>query len=537
MDKEVIVKYNGDIMRLESELGVGVEILNQMYAIITFTSVEQINKLITYPEIEYIEKPFTLEMQDTQSFSSTGITAFKSRTGLTGRGTILGVIDSGIDYTIPIFRDTNGNSKILYYWDQGGTENPPPGFKDGTLYTNSDIDRAIREGSGIPITQSALHGTHVTGICASIANEANIIFVSVGNRQTDIYSKSTEFMRAIKFILDRALELQMPVAINISYGTNEGSHMGASLFSNYINDMCLFWKNNIVIAAGNNGDKGGHARVHLSKDSPTEVEFVVGSNERVLNLNIWPNYVDNFRVGLITPSNAKSNMISLQSRLVENSFHGTNLSGFFYPIEPYSSARRISFQLTSNNQIESGIWRIVFEPVSVPYGQVDIYLPTSEGLNVNTRFLTPTKTLTVTSPGNADRAITVGSYNSRTDQVSVFSGEGDIGHWHVKPDLLAPGEGINSYLPGGNIGALSGTSMAAPHVTGVCSLLMQWGITDGNDPFMYSQRLKSVLIEQARRNSEINYPNDSMGYGKLDVSRLYLESIIATQVDGIGYFV
>ena len=207
-------------------------------------------------------------------------------------------------------------------------------------------------------------------------------------------------------------------------------------------------------------------------------------------------------------------------------FCNTTIEGYFYPIAPYSTTRRVSIQLRSDFQIDPGIWKLVFEPVNIVVGNVDIFLPTSEGLSVNTRFLTPSKILTTTVPGTASRVITVGSYNSRTDQVSVFSGEGDVESGIIKPDMLAPGEGISSYLPGGTLGALSGTSMATPHVTGVCSLLMQWGISDGNDLFMYSQRLKSILIEQARRDSNTRYPNNASGYGKLDLSGLYITNTV-----------
>ncbi|MCR1955746.1 S8 family serine peptidase [Clostridioides mangenotii] len=526
IDNELIVKYNGDIMRLEQELGVRVEILSQLYAIITFTDIEQVNQLLLFPEIEYIERPFTLGLQDVQSFSSTGITSFKNRTGLTGRGTILGIIDSGIDYTLPIFRTETGESKILYFWDQSLPGNPPPGFYEGTVYNNAQINESINGTPTIPISTTSLHGTHVSGISAGIATDASIIFVRVGSRQTDVFSRSTEFMRAIKFILDRALELRMPVALNISYGTNEGSHRGLSLFEQYIDDMCLFWKNNIVVAAGNNGDKGGHARINLTNNVVQEVEFVVGENERILNINIWPHFVDTFRVGLVTPANTRTNFISIEAREINVRVLNTTIEGYFYPIAPYSTTRRVSIQLRSDFQIDPGIWKLVFEPVNIVVGNVDIYLPTSEGLSVNTRFLTPSKILTTTVPGTASRVITVGSYNSRTDQVSVFSGEGDVEAGIIKPDMLAPGEGITSYLPGGTLGALSGTSMAAPHVTGVCSLLMQWGISDGNDLFMYSQRLKSILIEQARRDTNTRYPNNSSGFGKLDLSGLYITNTV-----------
>ena len=524
IDYEVIVKYNGDIKSLESELGVSVEILSPIYAIITADDPAKLDNLLKYNQIEFIEKPFILETQDSQSFSSTGITNFKNRTGLTGKGTILGLIDSGIDYTLPVFRDENGNSKILYYCDQSISGTPPEGFKEGTLYTNEDINAAIRGEKNIPISITATHGTHTAGISASIANEASMIVVRVGNRSVDYYSKSTEFMRAIKFILDRSLELNMPVAINMSYGSNEGSHQGLSLFEEYIDDMCLFWKNNMIVSAGNNRSKGGHKQITLESETQ-EVEFVIDDSQTIIDINIWANFADDFSVNLVNPSNQRTQSISLTSGEVRNTIGSTRIKGYFYPIPPYSLQRRITFQLTTDTEITPGIWKIVFTPTTIVSGNINIYLPTSESLSEKTRFLTPTTKQTVTVPGTARRVITVGSYNSRTDVVSIFSGEGNEENCVFKPDILAPGENIESYLPGGTQGALSGTSMASPHVTGVCSLFHQWGIVEGNDPFLYSAKLKALLLKSARREENTTYPNDREGYGYLNLSTLELSQI------------
>lgn len=533
MDYEVIVKYNGDITFLEQELGVSVELLGYNYAIITADTPQKVDNLLNYTQIEYVEKPFILETQDTQSLSSTGITEFKERTKLTGKGTLLGLIDSGIDYNIPIFKDKDGNSKILYYWDQSIDGNPPNGFKEGTLYTNEDINKAINGEIQIPISSTSTHGTHTAGIACSVANEADMIVVRVGRRQTDTFSKSTEFMRAIKFVLDRALQLQRPIAINISYGSNEGSHRGESLFEQYIDQMCSFWKNNIVVAAGNNATKAGHKRINIKNDenNDTLVEMEVGQNEKILNINIWPSFVDNFNLYLVSPTGKSTQPISQDSGLIKNIIGNTRINGVFYPIAPYSLSRRITIELKSDTEIIPGIWTLLFTPIKLVDGNVDIYLPTSEGITIDTRFLEPSKVLTVTVPGTASKVITVGSFNSRTDVVSTFSGEGDIDGGIIKPDLLAPGEEIVSYLPGGSTGALTGTSMATPHVTGVCSLLMQWGIVEGNDLFLYSQKVKSVLIEYARRNPQYTYPNNSRGYGFLDLSRLNLLSISQNNQD------
>jgi subtilisin family serine protease len=518
IEYEVVVKYNSDIKRLESELDVVIEILSPSYAIITSNNPYNINKLAEYPEIEYIEKPFILEPQDTQSFSSTGIYSFKNRTKLTGKGTLIGIIDSGIDYTLPIFKDENGDSKILYYWDQSVDKNPPKGFKGGNLYTKDNINEAT-------IHNTSTHGTHVLGICASIANKANIIAVKAGKRSKDTFSKSTDFMRAIKFILDKALELKMPVSINISYGSNESSHGGLSLFEKYIDEMSLFWKNNIVVAAGNNALKGWHKRIELT-NSTKEVEFIVGENEKSININIWPHFLDEFNIYVKSPSNQRTKSMSKNSQGINDKLGNNQVVGYFYKIPPYSLASRLTIQLNSKTHITQGIWKIVFIPIKIVDGIIDMYLHISDGLSKDTKFLKPIETLTITVPGNANNVITVGSFNSRTNTRSNFSGEGDTSIDIYKPDLLAPGEDIISFLPGGSLGVLTGTSMATPHVTGICSLLMEWGIVDGNDPFLYSQKTKSLINRSARRSDETSYPNSCDGYGFLDLNNSFLEDLI-----------
>lgn len=527
MNFEVIVRYFGDLTNLQNELGVRVELLGFNYAIITVQNESQIDQLLNYPQIVYVERPFILGPgQNIPSFFSSGIVNFKNQTGLTGNGVILGIIDSGIDYNLPIFKNPDGTSKILYYWDQSSTQgSPPPGFTNGTLYTQEDINKAINREINIPVSLTAAHGTHVAGIAARIANESNLIVVRVGSIQTDVFSRSTEFMRAIKFVIDASIEKNMPVAINMSYGTNEGSHLGVSLFEQYIDDMSLMWKNNMIVSAGNNANKGQHKFIQLVPNQNQQVEFVVGENEKILNLNIWPNFADDIAISITTPTNNTTPELSLNSRLLRTTLNRTNITGVFYPIPPYTLLRRVTIQLSSNTSIQPGIWRINFRPTTIVAGGINIYLPTSEGLSPDTRFLNPTVKLTVTVPGTANRVITVGSYNDATSAISPFSGQGDASQGVLKPDIVAPGEEILSYLPGGNQGVLSGTSMASPHVTASAALLMQWGIVNNNDPYMYGDRLKAILLKFANRNGQnIAYPNDVYGYGRLDLDNIPLES-------------
>ena len=165
---EVIVKYNGDLNILKEKLDVEIEILDQNYAIITIKQ-EQIQLLYSYIEIEYIELPKNLNYNLERELESICIvTKENSEYDLTGKGIIVAIIDSGIDYTHPDFRNEDGTSRILYLWDQtekNGT--PPKGFKSGEEYTNEQLNEALKSenpNSIIPQMDVIGHGTRVAGI-------------------------------------------------------------------------------------------------------------------------------------------------------------------------------------------------------------------------------------------------------------------------------------------------------------------------------------------------------------------------------------
>ena len=149
----------------------------------------------------------------------------------------------------------------------------------------------------------------------------------------------------------------------------------------------------------------------------------------------------------------------------------------------------------------------------------DFWLPSSTVLNRSTYFLPSTPDTTLTIPSTASMAVAVGAYNGNNNTFADFSGRGFTRVTsQVKPDLVAPGVNLMAPKNGGGYEAVTGTSFATPMVSGAAALLMQWGIVEGNDGFLYGEKLKAYLIQGARQMPGYEvWPNPQMGWGMLCV--------------------
>ena len=167
--------------------------------------------------------------------------------------------------------------------------------------------------------------------------------------------------------------------------------------------------------------------------------------------------------------------------------------------------------------MDSGIWQFQLTPRQIVSGEYQFWLPTAGALNESTGFLRANVINTITIPSTAGRVISVGAYDARTDSYAYFSGRGvETLNRQIKPELVAPGVDIISAAPGGGYDTRTGTSMATPFVTGTAALLMQWGIVQGRDPYLYGEKLKAYLIRGARHLPGFTqYPNPQVGFGAL----------------------
>lgn len=346
---------------------------------------------------------------------------------------------------------------------------------------------------------------------------SDLLVVKLGESISGSFPRTTQLMEAMEYVVQYAIAMARPIAINISFGNNYGSHTGNSLLESFINDISNMGRTNIIIGTGNEGAEANHAGGILKMGNIESVSFTVSEFEFSLSLQIWKNYYDHFDITIIAPNGVRVGPIP--SRLGTQQFQVAQTEILLYYGEPtpYSVQQEIYIELIPvGDYINSGVWRIEMVPRRIVVGNFDMWLPSGGAKNPATRFLLSSEYTTLTIPSTAQRAIAVGAYNAFTGSLAPFSGRGFTRDNRIKPDLVAPGVNINSCSPGGGYSIRSGTSMATPFVTGAAALLMEWGIVRGNDQYLYGEKLKAYLINGARPlRIENIYPNRTLGYGAL----------------------
>ena len=540
LDREwdLIIKYSVNLDRVRKIASEVTELQNE-YAVIRIAE-SRIDILSEIPEVEYVEKPKRLFFQAAEGRRVSCINAVQdTRLSLYGQGILVAIIDSGIDYANIDFRNADGSTRIRYLWDQSlnpaDGETAPVGYSIGVEYTKEQIDEALNaqtvsEQRRLVRSQDISgHGTAVAGVAAGngsnsggryagVAMQSELIVVKLGNPIQEGFPRTTELMMGIDYIIRKALELRMPVAVNISFGNTYGGHDGTTLLERYIDDVSNIWKSVFCIGTGNEAASAGHTSGVLQKRKEERIQLAVQADEPTLNIQIWKAYTDEVEISFVSPAGTRIGPI--QSVLGSQRFRigETEILLYYGKPSPYNVAQEIYIDMIPvTDYITSGVWQIILNPTRVVEGQYDLWLPSENVLNRGTGFLYPDEEVTLTIPSTADKVISVGAYDALTFSYASFSGRGYT--WQderTKPDLVAPGVNVRTTAVGGGVTVVSGTSFATPFVTGASALLMEWGIVRGNDPFLYGEKVKAYLRRGARELPGFGkYPNREVGYGAL----------------------
>lgn len=548
---ELIIKYHGNLEGLE-EAGILFEPLIAGYGILTVPEplVEAVAEL---EQIEYVEKPKRYFYQITNPVSDSCIVQVSGRDlSLTGKGVLLAVLDSGIDITLPEFRKTDGSTRIRYLLDQtmGNRE-----------FSGEELDEFLLSGerNSLPGMDTNGHGTAVAGIAAAspvrreegnyqgVATEAELLIVKLGIPEARSFPRTTEIMRGVTWAIRKSLELGMPLVINLSFGNSYGAHDGASLIERFLDNAAEIGRTVICVGSGNEGANGGHLAGSLERAGsvaglpsgrqpasfyrPAQVELAVAEYEQALNVQLWKNYSDSYRIFLRAPGGEE---VQVPDRVNGGKYvlelEETEILVYQGEPTPYTVAQEIYFDMLPSGRryITSGIWTFRIEPVEVVTGNYYFYLPAAAVRNAGTGFYQSTPDVTLTIPSTASKVLTVGAYDSVYQAYADFSGRGyantdrTIGvvtAGFAKPDIVAPGVDVIAPNLYGGYTPVTGTSFATPIVAGAAALLMEWGIVRGNDTFLYGEKVKAYLRKGAQPiRGESVYPNQRVGWGRLCVA-------------------
>ena len=513
----------------------------------------------------YYSVPKLYGLMDTTSFDASGITATLNQPLLNvrGQGVLIGFLDTGIDYLREDFKASGGRTRIAAVWDQtiqsvnyeedtgeaAGTEQydreQVQGMVQyGTVYTREDINAALaaeREGQNpydnVPSRDENGHGTFLAGVAAAsetadyigAAPEAEILMVKLKPakkylrdfyllpERVEAYSE-TDMMMGVRFLQQYAIREKKPLVICVGLGTASGSRTGALPFADLLNTLARQVNTVVVTCTGNEANNRTHTSgLAVSDTEPSEIEITVGADERGFVMEIWAESLDILSVAITSPSGERISRIparidtgGVYNFLLERSQVAVN-----YRVVESASGYEVIFMRFINPA--QGIWKIHVYSLTNIVGRYNAWLPLKQFLSGDTYFLNSNPSTTLTEPGAAERVISVGAYNHITDASYVASGRGYTATGLVKPDFVAPGVDVYGVRAGGGYTTRTGTSVAAAHAAGAAALLLTWGVTDGNLPYMGTNEVKSVLIRGAKRENNTVYPNNIYGYGKMNV--------------------
>ncbi|MCI9104275.1 MAG: S8 family serine peptidase, partial [Lachnospiraceae bacterium] len=377
---EVIVRYSGSLEEVFA-LGIRGEELLGGYGIL-WVPQSLLPAVSNFPQIEYMEKPKRLFFAVNQAKAASCFAGVQEGgLGLSGAGVLVGILDSGIDYFHRDFRNEDGSTRILFLWDQVLEQ----------IYDEAQINEALNapaRGEGqvtVPSVDVSGHGTAVAGIAAGNGRDSgglyrgaaygsSLIVVKLGTAQAEGFPRTTQLMRALDFVLKKAVELGRPIAVNISIGNTYGSHDGTSLLETFMDEAAGFGRNVIVVGSGNEGGSAGHASGVLSEGRQAEILVSVAPYETSLSVQLWKAYADQFRVTLVAPSGEQlgpfSETLGPQRYRYRSAQGETRILVYYGKPSPYSRFQEIYLDfIPEQTYIGSGIWRILLEPVKILSGQ------------------------------------------------------------------------------------------------------------------------------------------------------------------------
>jgi subtilisin family serine protease len=539
----VLVQYAGDPDALE---GAGLNIRSISGDVVTGTiALSALRQLEQLADVERVEAARAMHIDlDLSVVESRANLVHTGPPGRRGAGVIVGICDSGCDFTHPSFRRGDGTSRILFIWAQGlapqGSEASPAGFGYGVEYTNAQINAALASANpfnAVRHRDPGLHGTHVTGIAAGdgsapgqgrpggtfvgVAPEADIIVVANASNGAEGLGTSANTLDAVNYIYQRAGTILRPCVVNMSLGDNLGPHDGTSLLERGLDNLLGGPGRAFVKSAGNAGSAACHAEGTLGTGATQDVRFNQPAGDNGANqIDVWYRGTDTFRVSVIDPAGNSAGPVNVGAATTFTLPGGNTVRIDHRNNDAFNGDRRVfmTFAPGGMGTMRAGDWTVRLTGIASPGGgRFDAWIQRGD---VVPGFLAPHESAarTISTPGTAREVITAANYVTRgagVGSLSSSSSRGPTRDGRAAPTVAAPGEMIMSASAESSGGdpyrTMGGTSMAAPHVTGTIALMFQ------KNSQRTQAEIKACLESTARSDGQTGpVPNTAWGAGKLD---------------------
>jgi subtilisin family serine protease len=505
----------------------------------------------TYP---YYSLPTCYILESNPDLDATGVTKVQRSPefGLFGNGVLVGIVDTGIEYTHEAFRYQDGNTRIASIWDQTIEDSTrvPVGFFYGAEYTQQDINEALKLSNplkAVPSVDENGHGTMIAGAMAGsimpsqqfqgVVPQAELVVVKCKpakkyNRKVFMIKEDilcyqeTDIMMGIRYIREFAQKQNKPVSLCLAIGSSQEGHDGYNALSRYTDYMTQLPRYCITIAAGNEGNSKRHFYgSYTSLNAYVDFEMNVDKQDSQFTLEIWQQAPNRFAVQIFTPSGESTEIV--YPRVNEcNKFNFIFVATKLWinnDIVEVETGQQLAVIRFENADI--GVWRIRVYNVDNSNAYFHAWLPAGEMISKNTFFLNPNPNTTITSPGNSVLAITVTAYSSKDNSIWTEASRGYSSIGIVLPDISAPGVNIMCPILKNGYGTATGTGMAAAITAGIVAMIQEWAVVKGKYPTINGADIKQFIIRGAVRDSggdvQRAYPNPVWGYGKINISEIF----------------
>lgn len=559
-----LIEYTGDIkIDIVDKLDIFLFKINEEYAVLFIRAdminnfedtLEVISLINSYFkgnnfEVIYVVPPdiYTLQQVSAIQASNVGMLQTDLALNLTGKGVVVGIIDTGIDYLSNEFKDSNGNTRINSILDQSlGLSKVNNNLILGSIYNKEQINEAIKARDNgrdpysiVPSKDEIGHGTSMAGIIGGtgknptlkgVASECEFVSVKLLEAKflkkrlrikEPIYNIASIFL-AIEYLRRYHVESGKPMVILLPLGSNSGNHNGSHILDNYIASVSFNVGIVIVTGTGNEGAEDLHTSgIIKNAGDYSTIEMIVEKNQAILYMEIWMGVPDIVEVNVVSPSGLDTGYIPAIlniSKKYSFVFEQTQISIYYDLPEEYSGDQLIRLYF---HDIKPGIWNINVRLKLGKTAEYNVWLSQRALTLPGTRFISSNQYGTITIPGDSKYAITVAAYNQNNNNLLSYSGVALRDERNNTIDFAAGGYKTIAVGPNNTIVTVSGTSLAAAVGAGVCVLLFQWGIVNKNYPYMYSQTIKTFLTRGVYKRSGDIYPNPQLGYGIIDFYKIF----------------